>query len=288
MPNLHHRAKDQYDVVGLDTPVIYMLLYPKIDPVCLRFFGFEFYWYSVAYITGIILGLWLAKFYQRRYLLELPHDLFDRLVTYVIIGVLIGGRLGYVLLYAMDDFWANPYFLIKLPIRGMSFHGGLAGVVAAAGLFAYRTKAPLWVIGDVLSCAAPIGLFFGRIANFINGELYGRTADCWCCMVFPNGGIFPRHPSQLYEAILEGLVLFIVLNSLYQMRTIRERSGIITGLFMMLYGLFRFFIEYAREPGDGYGIIGNLWLTWGQIYSVPMIILGVVILWYFCSKAKTA
>ncbi|MEK7654840.1 MAG: prolipoprotein diacylglyceryl transferase [Pseudomonadota bacterium] len=256
-----------------------MLTYPKIDPICLRFFGYEFYWYSVAYITGILVGLWLAKLYQRRYLLELPHDIFDRLVTYIIIGVLVGGRVGYVFLYAMDEFLANPAYLIEFPIRGMSFHGGFVGVAIAAGLFAYRTKTPLWTIADIICCTAPIGLFFGRIANFINGELYGRITDCWCGMVFPGGGMFPRHPSQLYEAILEGLVLFIVLNGLYQIRAIRERSGSIAGLFMMLYGSFRFIVEYAREPSDGYAIIGNLWLTWGQVYSLPMIVVGIVVLW---------
>ncbi len=263
-----------------------MLTYPRIDPVCLRFFGYEFYWYSVAYITGILTGLWLAKFYQRRYLPDLPHDIFDRFVTYVIIGVLVGGRVGYVFLYAMDEFWMNPWYLVEFPIRGMSFHGGFLGVAVAAGLFAYRTKTSLWTIADILSCTAPIGLFLGRIANFINGELYGRITDCWCDMIFPGGGILPRHPSQLYEAILEGLVLFIVLNGLYQIRKIRERPGTIAGLFMILYGTFRFVVEYAREPSDGYGIIGNLWLTWGQIYSLPMITGGLLI-WYIICHAKT-
>jgi phosphatidylglycerol:prolipoprotein diacylglycerol transferase len=259
-----------------------MLAYPKIDPVCLRFFGYEFYWYSVAYITGILTGLWLAKFYQRRYVLNLPHDIFDRLVTYVIIGVLVGGRVGYVLLYAVDNFLANPAYLIEFPIRGMSFHGGFVGVAAAAGLFAYRTKTSLLTIADIICCTAPIGLFLGRIANFINGELYGRITDCWCGMVFPGGGILPRHPSQLYEAALEGLVLFIVLNGLYQIRKIREHPGTIAGLFMILYGIFRFVVEYAREPSDGYAIIGNLWLTWGQIYSLPMVVVGMFVLYYNC------
>lgn len=254
-----------------------MLVYPKIDPVCLRFFGYEFYWYSVAYITGILTGLWLAKWYQRRYWVNLSHDTFDKLVTYLIIGILIGGRLGYVILYAMDDFWANPFYLVELPIRGMSFHGGFAGVAAATCLFSYRTKTSLWVVSDILACTAPIGLFLGRIANFINGELYGRVTDCHYGMIFPNGGILPRHPSQLYEACLEGLVLFIILNGLYRIQKIRERSGSIAGLFMILYGIFRFIVEYAREPGDGYGIIGGLWLTWGQIYSLPMIIIGIAI-----------
>lgn len=255
-----------------------MLIYPKINPVCLRFFGYEFYWYSVAYITGILIGLWLAKFYQRKYWLNLSHDIFDRFVSYVIIGILIGGRVGYVFLYAIDDLLADPLYLVELPIRGMSFHGGFMGVVIATLLFSHRTKTPLWILADILACTAPIGLFLGRIANFINGELYGRITNCYFGMIFPNGGIFPRHPSQLYEAILEGLVLFIALNGLYRINKIREHAGTAAGLFIVLYGIFRFIVEYAREPSDGYGVIGNLWLTWGQIYSLPMIIMGIIVI----------
>ncbi len=255
-----------------------MLTYPKIDPICLRIFGFELYWYSIAYITGIVTGLWFAKLYQRHYWPTLPNDLFDRLGSYIIIGILLGGRVGYVFLYAFHEFWINPWYLVEFPIRGMSFHGGFIGVVIATLLFARRNKISFFLISDILSCAVPIGLFLGRMANFINGELYGRVTDWWCGMIFPGGGILPRHPSQIYEAILEGFVLFIIMNALYNIKKIREKRGALSGLFMIFYGSFRFIVEYAREPTDGYAIIGSLWLTWGQVYSLPMILFGVILL----------
>lgn len=255
-----------------------MLSYPNIDPVCLSFFGIDIYWYSIAYIVSIITGLWLCKFYQRNYFLALPHDTFDRLMSYLIIGIVVGGRVGHVLFYAWEEFVADPLFMVELPIRGMSFHGGFVGVAMALWLFAYRSKIRFFVLADVIASCTPIGLLLGRLANFINGELYGRITNSWFGMVFPGAGVFPRHPSQLYEAFSEGLILFLILNSLYAIQKVREKPGIITGLFIALYGVFRFLVEYLREPSDGYAIVGNLWLTLGQVYSIPMIGAGMMLI----------
>ena len=265
---------------------IHMIPYPHINPVCVSIFGFAIYWYSLAYIGGLILGLWQAGFYIQNYKLDLPAKLFDQLSTYLILGIIIGGRVGFVFLYAFDEFIANPWYLVELPIRGMSFHGGFLGVILAVLIYTKLKKISPLKVGDVMACAAPIGLFFGRIANFINGELYGRITDAWYGMIFPCGGIYPRHPSQLYEAFLEGIILWLITNTAFSFKRIREIPGMTIGLFALFYGVFRFLVEYVRDP-SGYVVFRETWLTLGQIYSLPVILFGfTLLLWGMVFKKK--
>ena len=248
--------------------------FPAIDPVLIEIGPFAIRWYALAYIAGLLLG-W-------RYILGLSAQLpggpdahaIDDLIVWLTLGIILGGRLGYVLFYKPDYYLANPLEIVQVWRGGMSFHGGLLGVMAAVVLFARRRGLSLWPLSDMVACAAPIGLFFGRIANFINGELWGRPSEAPWAMVFPYGGPEPRHPSQLYEAALEGLVLFVVLLALWRLTGARDRPGFLTGVFFLGYGASRMAVELFREP-DAY--LGFLFggVTMGQLLSLPMAALGI-------------
>ena len=203
---------------------------------------------------------------------------FEDLLVYVTAGIILGGRLGYVFFYSPSFFFQNPMEIFMIWRGGMSFHGGFLGVIVAAFVFASRNNIHTLYLADILACVAPIGLFFGRIANFINSELYGRVTDAPWGIIFPNGGSLPRHPSQLYEAFLEGLVLFIVLITANYMTKARFFPGTLLGLFLLGYGIFRSFVELFREPDSHIGFIFNN-ITMGQILSVPMIFIGILFLY---------
>jgi phosphatidylglycerol:prolipoprotein diacylglycerol transferase len=201
---------------------------------------------------------------------------FDDFVIWITLGIILGGRLGYVLFYNLAHFAANPVEILQLWNGGMSFHGGVTGCVLAIVLFALRRGIPMLSLGDVTAAVAPIGLFLGRIANFINGELWGRPTDVPWAMVFPHGGPLPRHPSQLYEAALEGVVLFVIVGLLVRSGALK-RPGIVTGVFAIGYGAARISCEFFREPDVQ---LGFLWggLTMGMLLSIPLILCGIAIL----------
>ena len=248
--------------------------YPIIDPVIVSFGPFAIRWYALAYIAGLVIGwrycLAIAK---RPPQVARPQDIDDFLV-WATIGVVLGGRIGYVLFYNFDRYLAEPLEALKLWHGGMSFHGGMLGVCLAIFLFCRQRKIPLLAFGDIITSAVPIGLFFGRIANFINAELWGRPTDVPWAMVFPTDpDHLPRHPSQLYEATLEGIVLFLVL-WLLQRAGGRQRPGLISGTFLTGYGIARVTVEFFRQPDPqlGYLVLG---ITMGQLLSLPLVLVGL-------------
>lgn len=263
-----------------------VLTFPDIDPVAINLFGLQIHWYAIMYLLGFAVGYLLMR---RRLHHEpyrsitvpkpwTPTDIEDILLA-AVAGVIIGGRLGYVLFYKPAEYLADPLSIVRLWDGGMSFHGGAIGVVVALAIYAWRVGRPFLQVGDFLVPAAPLGLMFGRIGNFINGELWGREApaDLPWAMIFPTGGDIPRHPSQLYQALLEGLLLFILL-WLYA-RKARYR-GQVTAMFLVGYGVFRFIGEFFREPDAYLGFL-SLGLSMGQWLSVPMVLVGLV-LWLWC------
>jgi phosphatidylglycerol:prolipoprotein diacylglycerol transferase len=254
------------------------LPFPAIDPVLIAIGPFAIRWYALAYIAGILLGWLYARAIIRSERLwggPAPMTVvdFDDFVVWVTLGIILGGRIGYVLFYNPAHFAAHPLEALQLWKGGMSFHGGFLGCVATVLLFAWRRGIPALSLGDVTCAVGPIGLFLGRIANFINGELWGRTTDVSWGMAFPGGGPLPRHPSQLYEALLEGALLFVVLALLIRAGALK-RPGLIIGAFAIGYGLARSFCELFREPDAQ---LGFLWggLTMGMLLSVPLILAGI-------------
>ena len=260
-----------------------LLPYPKFDSVLVSIGPFAIRWYALSYICGILLG-WL---YARRVIANERYwgcpapftvDAYDDFVLWVTLGIILGGRIGYILFYNFPFFREHPLEMLKVWNGGMSFHGGFLGCVAAVVLFALKRHIPFLSLGDLTCAVGPIGLFLGRLANFVNGELWGRPTDVPWAMVFPNGGDIPRHPSQLYEAALEGLVLFTVLNVLVRHGALK-RPGLIIGVFAIGYAILRSFCELFREPDKQ---LGFLWhdLTMGMLLSVPLAIIGFGFLAY--------
>lgn len=257
--------------------------FPVFDPIAVSFGPFAIRWYALAYISGIVLGWIYARSLVKNERLwggPAPISLvqLDDFILWVTIGIIVGGRTGYVLFYNFAFFIHNPLEIFELWKGGMSFHGGFMGCVVAVIWFASRNDVPILSLGDITTAVAPIGLFLGRIANFINSELWGRPADPelpWA-MIFPNGGPQPRHPSQLYEAGLEGLVLFTILAIMIRLGALK-RPGLILGSFIAIYGLARITGEFFREPDPQ---LGFLWrgLTMGMLLSVPMVIVGTVMI----------
>jgi phosphatidylglycerol:prolipoprotein diacylglycerol transferase len=255
----------------------FAIAFPSIDPVLIEIGPFAIRWYALAYICGLILGWQYVKWLVRRpgWRLE-PVDV-DDLLLYVTLGVVLGGRIGYVLFYRPGFYLWHPLDALAVWEGGMSFHGGVLGVIAAMLFFAWRRNRPALEISDAVCAAVPIGLFLGRIANFVNGELFGRTTDVPWGVIFPHGGPEPRHPSQLYEAALEGLLLFAVLAWLAWQPRRPEQEGRIAGAFLVGYGLARSFAELFREPDAHLGyLVGGM--TMGQILCLPMIAGGLFLL----------
>lgn len=255
-----------------------MLTFPNIDPVALQIGPLAIRWYALSYIAGVILGWRYAASLARRFQIGITPEHITDFISWLVIGILLGGRIGYVLFYNLDYFILHPADALMIWHGGMSFHGGLLGVIAAAFLFCHTHKLRFFALTDIIACVAPIGLFFGRLANFINGELYGRASDDAWAMVFPRGGDAPRHPSQLYEAALEGLLIMVILGFLARKTSLHIREKFLSGMFLILYGLFRSFCEFFREPDVQLGFLAG-GTTMGQLLCIPMIAFGVWLVW---------
>ena len=279
-----------YDLLYSIGPVLLpgaVLPYPEIDPIALDLGFFAIRWYGLSYMAGLLLGwLYVRHLVGRSELwahgtAPMPVERVDDLIIWVTLGVVLGGRIGYVLFYNPAYFAANPLEIFAVWHGGMSFHGGLLGTFLAIYLFTRRYAAPLLPVLDIAAAAAPIGLFFGRIANFVNGELWGRVTDVPWAMIFPGAGPDPRHPSQLYEAALEGLLLFLVLRHLTHSRIMLQRPGFTAGAFALGYGLARIFVEFFRQFDVGVGLmIGPF--TPGMIYSLPLVVAGALLMRQAC------
>jgi len=250
----------------------------NLDPVLFSFGFLVIRWYSLAYILGILIGWWLGKkiILKKFKTVSFKFDIkeFDNLITYLIISILIGGRIGYILFYNFEYYFSNPLDVIKIWEGGMSFHGALLGIVFATYWFSIKKNIPTFFLLDIIVCVAPIGIFFGRIANFINGELVGKITNVFWGVVFPNIDNATRHPSQLYEAFFEGLVLLIIMNLILFRKN--YKTGTCSYMFLILYGVFRIFSEFFREPDAQVGYLFNL-ISMGTMLSVFMILGGIII-----------
>jgi phosphatidylglycerol:prolipoprotein diacylglycerol transferase len=257
-------------------PPLLALPFPAIDPVLIQIGPFAIRWYALAYIGGLVLGWQYLRWLVRRPGWQLTPEALDDLLLYITLGVVLGGRFGYILFYRPDFYLTNPFEILKVWQGGMSFHGGLLGVLAACALFARRRGIPFLEVGDAIACATPLGLLLGRLANFITGELWGRPSDVPWAMVFPGAGPLPRHPSQLYEAALEGIVLFAVITWFALRPRLPGSEGRLGGIFLIGYGIARSVVELFREPDAHLGFLFG-GLTMGQLLSLPMILIGILL-----------
>ena len=254
-----------------------ILIHPSIDPVIFSFGFLEIRWYSMAYIAAFLIGSFLIKFYNNKFESKINDKLIDKFFIWSVLGIIIGGRAGYVLFYQLEIFLSNPIYLFLIWKGGMSFHGGLLGMIISIYFFSKRNNIHFFYLADLVSLVAPIGLFLGRLANFINVELFGRVTDFPLAIIYPSIDNRPRHPSQLYEAFLEGIVLFFILQIIFTKNYSNKIYGYISSSFLLFYGLFRFFIEFLREPDDHMGLFFDLF-SMGQILSLPLIVIGIFIL----------
>jgi len=260
--------------------MIAALAFPSIDPVAFTLGPLTVRWYGLAYMVAFLAAWWFLKVLDERWELGLGPDARTAAILAAVIGVVAGGRLGYVLFYGGGAYFREPLRIVQLWDGGMSFHGGLAGIVLAGVWFSRHYPISLLRICDVGAVGAPVGLFLGRIANFINGELWGRVTTAPWGVVFPGAGPLPRHPSQLYEAVLEGLVIFTVMLVLAR----RKRpDGFMIGLMLVMYGVFRIFVEFFRQPDIQIGFLAG-GITMGQVLSLPLVVLGAWLVW----RARTA
>ena len=253
----------------------------NFDPVAFQILSFEIRWYSLAYIFGIIIGWTLCK----KILIKNSDisEKFDDYITYLIIGMILGGRLGYVIFYNFDYYSHNILDIFKIWQGGMSFHGGLLGIIFSSIIFAKKNNQDPFEYMDLVSLVAPIGIFFGRLANFINSELYGKTTEVLWSVTFTKVDNLPRHPSQLYEAVLEGAILFLIL-MYFRKKNYLTKPGLISGLFLIFYSIFRFFVEFFRVPDEQLGyLIFNL--SMGQIISLMFVTIGTI-LFYIKNENK--
>lgn len=262
-----------------------MILYPSIDPVAFYIGSWPVYWYGLMYLFGFLAGwgvLAIRLHYSPR---GFTQDQLSDIAFYAALGAIIGGRLGYMLFYDWRVLFANPLLIFQTWKGGMSFHGGLLGVMTALLLCRRKMKKPFLALTDLIAPAVPLGLGAGRIGNFINGELWGRvTTSSTFGMIFPHVGPLPRYPSQLFEFALEGVLLFIIL-WLYSWKP--KPLGAVSGLFALCYGLFRFFVEFFREPDAQIGYIAWGWLTEGQLLSIPLILVGIALLVWAYQRKQT-
>ena len=252
-----------------------MLTYPNIDPVAFTLGPLKVHWYGISYVVGILIAWWLLRSRSRKS--DWTEEQVADLIFYGIVGVIIGGRLGSVLFYNLPYYLAHPLEIIMITKGGMSFHGGLIGVLFAIFFYGRSAGRSFFAISDFLAPVIPVGLGCGRIGNFINGELWGAPSSLPWAMIFPDprAGELPRHPSQLYEALLEGLVLFIIL---WLFSAKPKPMMAVSGLFLLSYGVFRFSVEFVREPDANIGYLAFDWVTMGQVLSFPMIIIGAILL----------
>jgi phosphatidylglycerol:prolipoprotein diacylglycerol transferase len=262
--------------------MILTIPYPNIDPVFLRIGPVQLRWYGLMYMLSFIIGFFVMRRLARFRKLNLTTDDLYDLLFYLILGVMVGGRLGYVLFYDLSSYLREPLSIFAIWQGGMSFHGGLLGMILAAWYITRKKGWKFFDIADLVSAAAPIGLGLGRIGNFINGELYGRPTNVAWAMIFPEGGNNPRHPSQLYEALLEGLVLFLILRWIYKKNFY---SGTVFWALVAFYGLFRFLVEFVREPDVQIGFdLGPF--TRGQLLTLPMLVIGAIMMITFARRSR--
>jgi phosphatidylglycerol:prolipoprotein diacylglycerol transferase len=264
-----------------------MLVHPDFDPVAFSLGPLQVRWYGLMYLFGFLAGWALGRYRARQPNSTWQAQQVDDLLFYIALGVILGGRVGYVLFYSFDALLSDPLLLIRIWEGGMSFHGGLLGVLAAMALYARKLGRGFFEVTDFIAPLIPPGLFFGRIGNFINGELWGRVSDVPWAMVFhtPGAGELPRHPSQLYQAALEGLALFLIL-WLYSARP--RPTMAVSGLFLIGYGTFRILVEFVREPDAHLGYLAFGWLTMGQLLSLPMLLFGAWLMATAHRQARTA
>ena len=253
----------------------------NFDPIFIDLGFFQIRWYSIAYIFGIILGWFYAikiikNYINKHNITLIKPEYFDELIVYLILGIILGGRLGYVIFYNFEYYSQNIFEIFELWKGGMSFHGGLLGVILATFVFSKKTNNNFFKFSDIISCVAPIGIFLGRLANFINGELYGKISTVPWAVIFPNVDSMPRHPSQLYEAILEGLVLFLIINYLALKKGLIYKTGFISAFFLIAYSVLRIFSEIFREPDMQLGLLFNNF-SMGTLLSLLTIIIGLFI-----------
>jgi len=245
----------------------------NFDPVAFQIMSFEIRWYSLAYIFGIIIGWSLCK---KIFIKDTKiNEKFDDYLTYLILGIIIGGRLGYILFYNFNYYLNNFFDIFKIWQGGMSFHGGLLGIIVASIIFGKKNNQDPFIYMDLVSLVAPIGIFFGRLANFINSELYGIASNIPWSVIFVKVDNLSRHPSQLYEAILEGIILFLILMH-FRKKNYLTKPGLISGLFLIFYSIFRFFVEFYRVPDEQIGYLAFN-LSMGQIISLVFLIIGTII-----------
>tara|TARA_B100000963_G_scaffold357673_1_gene380425 strand:+ start:541 stop:1335 length:795 start_codon:yes stop_codon:yes gene_type:complete len=250
---------------------------PSIDPVIFSLNFVELRWYSLAYIFGIILGILIMKKLNKIRGNLITEEKIDSFFIWGVLGIILGGRIGYVLFYQFKVFINDPIYIFKIWNGGMSFHGGLFGIIISIYLFSIFHKIKFYYLSDLVSVVAPIGLFLGRLANFINTELIGRPTEFYISVIYPSVDNLQRHPSQLYEAFFEGFLLFFILLFYFLRKNIFYKNGFISGLFLTFYALFRFLIEFLREPDSHMGLFYNL-ISMGQILSIPLFIFGIILI----------
>lgn len=252
-----------------------MLRFPDIDPVAISFGPLQVHWYGLMYLVGFVAGWWLGRRRAAQPDSNWKPEQVDDLLFYSALGVVLGGRIGYVLFYNWGAFLSDPLMLFRIWEGGMSFHGGLLGVMVALGFYAWRENRRYFAVADFLAPLVPIGLGAGRIGNFINGELWGKPTDLPWGVVFPGAGAVPRHPSQLYEFFLEGVVLFVIV---WWFSSKPRPTMAVSGVFAIGYGVFRFLVEFVREPDAHIGYLAFGWLTKGQVLSLPLVFAGLLLL----------
>ena len=251
-----------------------IFIQPSINPVVMSLGFIDIRWYSLAYIFAFILGSVIIKRLNSGSYRLISDDKIDKFFIWAIIGVILGGRIGYVLFYQTNLFFTKPTYILEIWNGGMSFHGGLIGMILSIYLLSLKYKIQFFYLSDLVSLVAPIGLFLGRISNFINTELYGRVTDFPLAIIYPLVDNNPRHPSQLYEAFFEGIILFLILLFYFSKKPKKYNIGTISGLFLIFYSIFRFFIEYLREPDYHLGLI-FYYFSMGQLLCIPFLLAGL-------------
>jgi len=253
-----------------------ILVHPLIDPVIFSFGFLQIRWYGIAYVLGFLIGLYIIKKINNKFSSPLKNKLIDNFFIWSVIGVILGGRFGYVTFYQTSSIVNNPISIFFIWQGGMSFHGGLIGIILSILIYSKYKEINFFQLSDLVATIAPLGIFLGRLANFINVELYGRSTEFFFAMIYPNIDNKPRHPSQLYEAFFEGIVLFLILYVSCSRTFVKNKYGLTTSFFLIFYGLFRFLLEFLREPDAHLGLYYDFF-TMGQILSIPMIFIGVII-----------
>ena len=257
-----------------------MLTYLNINPIAIQIGAFKIYWYGIMYLLAVGMAWGLALLRARKSK-DWDREQINDLIFYCALGAVIGGRIGYTLIYNLTNFIANPFVIFKTWEGGMSFHGGLIGVLIAIFFFAKKNKKSFTLITDFVAPLAPLGLGAGRIGNFINSELIGRVTSVPWAIIYPTGGPLPRHPSELYEFLLEGILLFIII---WRYSAKPKPNFAVSAMFLTCYGIFRFIAEFFRQPDSQFNFIAFGWMTMGQLLSVFMIIIGVFFIWYAYNK----